>query len=417
MLVGFLVSFGFIRLSTRLMRSPRVPWWPGSVVSDSGVHLHHLVFGIILMGISGTLGFWFFDSGIWMYLSAVLFGIGIGLTIDEFALFIHLDDVYWSTEGRTSIDATVLAVVAMMLLLLGVDPIGLDGDNAFEVVFNTVFGLKPVVFDTSNAATTIASVAILLTVLGLALACFAKQRNVHGTVGFFVTPVAIYGVMRLAKPNSPWARRFYRKRDPDKQRQGRGAVSARSANRGVQGAFRDAVGGSTSDVYQAKARPAGGPAEAAAGVRERAERPRERRRAWRGAGSTPTRPASDRGTSTSATSTRPSAPRARLRHRRGQAGGRGTRPHKSFPYAIVKKLWRARPDGHPLSRGARRGRRDNLSYALVIEEIAASTRAWRSRWRHIPASAPGPSTPLARRSRSGSGYRGCAPERRWERSG
>ena len=271
-LVGFLGSFGFIRLSTRLMRSPRVPWWPGSVVSDSGVHLHHLVFGIILMGISGTLGFWFFDSGIWMYLSAVLFGIGIGLTIDEFALFIHLDDVYWSTEGRTSIDATVLAVVAMILLLLGVDPIGLDADNAFEVVFNTVFGLKPVVFDGTNAATTIASVAILLVVLGLALACFAKQRIAHGTVGFFLTPVAIYGTMRLGKPNSPWARRFYGDRDPDKQRRAEERFRPDRRTEEYKEQFRDAVGGSTSDVYQAKLAQRAAQTEAAAGVRERAER-------------------------------------------------------------------------------------------------------------------------------------------------
>ena len=39
------------------MRSPKVPWWPGSVVSDGGVHLHHLVFGIVTMMIAGALGF------------------------------------------------------------------------------------------------------------------------------------------------------------------------------------------------------------------------------------------------------------------------------------------------------------------------------------------------------------------------
>ena len=44
-LLGLVGSFGFIRTSARLMRSPRVPWWPGSVVSDGGVHLHHLVWG------------------------------------------------------------------------------------------------------------------------------------------------------------------------------------------------------------------------------------------------------------------------------------------------------------------------------------------------------------------------------------
>ena len=65
-LVGFVGSFGFIRMSTRLMRSPRVPWWPGSIVTDSGVHLHHLVFGIVPMMAAGTLGFWFFDTSPWL---------------------------------------------------------------------------------------------------------------------------------------------------------------------------------------------------------------------------------------------------------------------------------------------------------------------------------------------------------------
>jgi hypothetical protein len=271
-LVGFVCSFGFIRLSTRLMRSPRVPWWPGSVVSDSGVHVHHLVFGIILMGISGALGFWFFDSGIWMELSALLFGVGIGLTIDEFALFIHLDDVYWSAEGRSSIDATVLAVAAMVLLLLGVDPIELNSDNAVAVVFNTVFGIKPVVFDTSSAVAAVISVLVLLGVLGFALVCFAKQRLVHGTVGFFLTPVAIYGTLRLAKPGSPWARRFYGTRDPAKQKRAQERFRPDRRTETYKERFRDAVGGATSDVYEARLTQRAATAEAAAGIRERAER-------------------------------------------------------------------------------------------------------------------------------------------------
>jgi hypothetical protein len=271
-LVGFLCSFGFIRLSTRLMRSPRVPWWPGSVVSDSGVHLHHLVFGIMLMGISGTLGFWFFDSGIWMELSALLFGIGIGLTIDEFALFIYLDDVYWSAEGRSSIDATVLAVAAMMLLLLGVDPIELESSNAGAIVFNTVVGIKPVIFDTSSAAATVISVSVLLSVLGFALVCFAKQRLAHGTVGFFLTPVAIYGTLRLAKPKSPWARRFYGQRDPDKQAKAEQRFRADRRTETFKERFRDAIGGTTSDVYEARLAQRAATAEAAARMRERAER-------------------------------------------------------------------------------------------------------------------------------------------------
>ena len=47
--------------------------------------------------------------------------------------------------------------------------------------------------------------------------CFAKQRIMHGTVGFFVLPIAIYGAARIGKPGSPWARRRYGERKPSKQ--------------------------------------------------------------------------------------------------------------------------------------------------------------------------------------------------------
>ena len=56
-LVGFIGSFAFIRMSTRIIRSESVSWWPGNIESDSGVHVHHLVFGIVTMMAAGTLGF------------------------------------------------------------------------------------------------------------------------------------------------------------------------------------------------------------------------------------------------------------------------------------------------------------------------------------------------------------------------
>ena len=49
LLAAFLATFLFIRTSARLMRSPQVPWWPGSVTTESGLHLHHLVWGIVLL--------------------------------------------------------------------------------------------------------------------------------------------------------------------------------------------------------------------------------------------------------------------------------------------------------------------------------------------------------------------------------
>ena len=56
-------------------------------------------------------------------------GSGSGLTIDEFALMLYLDDVYWAEEGRQLIDATVIAIAFMGLILLGVRPFEIDADS------------------------------------------------------------------------------------------------------------------------------------------------------------------------------------------------------------------------------------------------------------------------------------------------
>src|SRR5437763_10622282 len=88
LLAAFLVSFLFIRTSARLMRSPKVPWWPGSVTTESGLHLHHLVWGIVLLLLSGFLGFVTKPSSPRTEILAGLFGVGAGLTLDEFALWI-----------------------------------------------------------------------------------------------------------------------------------------------------------------------------------------------------------------------------------------------------------------------------------------------------------------------------------------
>jgi hypothetical protein len=249
-LVGFLGSFGFIRMSTRIMRSPRISWWPGSVVSDSGVHLHHLVFGIILMIGAGTLGFWFFDTSPWLEICAALFGIGIGLTIDEFALFVHLDDVYWSERGRSSIDATVIAAAAMGLILLGFRPFDVKTDSASDLIVSVIG-------------------ALLL--LGLVFGCFAKGRLWHGAIGFFVFPVAFYGICRIGKPDSPWARWRYGERNPGKQAKAEQRFRSDRRTERFKESFRDAVGGSTGDVYQSKLAERAATQEAAAEVRRRAE--------------------------------------------------------------------------------------------------------------------------------------------------
>ena len=116
------------------MRSPRVPWWPGSIVSDGGVHVHHLVFGIVTMMVSGVLLSAADGGGPLSELASLAFGIGLGLTIDEYALWVHLDDVYWAEEGRSSIDATVIAAAGMMLILLGFSPFSIETGSASAVI-------------------------------------------------------------------------------------------------------------------------------------------------------------------------------------------------------------------------------------------------------------------------------------------
>jgi hypothetical protein len=251
-LAGFLLSFAFIRMSTRLMRSPKVPWWPGSVVSESGVHLHHLVFGIVTMMAAGTLGLSTLGESPYIEICAFAFGVGAGLTIDEFALWVYLDDVYWAEEGRSSIDATVIAAAGMVLLLLGFTP--------FD-------------FDTSSPVEILASCLSALFVFAMVAVCFAKQRLMHGWVGFFVLPIAIYGACRLGKPGSPWARKRYGERNSAKQAAAAERFPPDRRTDRFKNAFRDIVGGKPSEgVAAAQQEALAATREAAEEVRHRAEK-------------------------------------------------------------------------------------------------------------------------------------------------
>ncbi len=250
-LVGFVLSFAFIRMSTRLMRSPRVPWWPGSVVSDSGVHLHHLVFGIVTMMIAGTLGFAALGHSPWTEICAFFFGVGAGLTIDEFALWVHLEDVYWAKEGRSSIDATVIAAAAMGLVVLGVNPLDLGGES-------------------EGVAAVLVSGFLLFSVVAI---CFLKGRNLHGIIGFFLFPIALYGACRIGKPGSAWARRRYGERRPKKQAKAEKRFPPDRRTDRFKEAFRDVVGGKPSEgVAAARDEAIAATLEAGAEVRQRAER-------------------------------------------------------------------------------------------------------------------------------------------------
>jgi len=225
-LVGFLGSFAFIRMSTRIIRSESVSWWPGNIESEGGVHVHHLVFGIVTMMIAGTLAFVADGRTPFTEICALGFGIGVGLTIDEFALWVHLEDVYWAKEGRSSIDATVIAAAAMMLIVLGANPLSIDSGSPGIVI---------------------ASVVSTLFLIAMVAICFFKGRILHGVVGFFVFPVAIYGAARIGKPSSAWARHRYGARRPKKQAKAVDRFRPDRRTERFKEAFRDIVGGKPSE--------------------------------------------------------------------------------------------------------------------------------------------------------------------------
>jgi hypothetical protein len=107
---SFFVAFATARLLVHGFRSHRQPFelWVG------GIHLHHYVWGIALLLLVGYL--WLIQVGSGATeasqrlgrVTAVLYGVGAALTLDEFALWLHLDDVYWERTGRASIDAVFL---------------------------------------------------------------------------------------------------------------------------------------------------------------------------------------------------------------------------------------------------------------------------------------------------------------------
>jgi hypothetical protein len=230
-LVGFLGSFMFIRTSTRLMRSPKVPWWPGSV-TPGGLHIHHLVFGIVMMLIAPTLAFAIGDVSPWWELTALIFGIGAGLTFDEFALWLHLEDVYWADEGRRSVDAVVIACVFIGLVFLGTVP--------FE-------------FDDSDWGLFLISLAGLLLSLFTLAVCLLKRRLGHALVGLFIWPLSLYGAVRLAKPDSAWAKRYYGERNPEKQNRAERRFRHRRVDR-LYDSFRVAIGGRTTEAIETRER-------------------------------------------------------------------------------------------------------------------------------------------------------------------
>lgn len=217
-LISFILTFFVTRTITRYIRAtadrtgPRKWWQPHNIsvsaesgAGGGGMHIHHAVFGVILSLASGVAMVTMAQDGTMRQFTAaaIVFGIGAALVLDEFALILHLEDVYWSEDGRTSVDAVFAATAVAGLLVLGFNPlsffdIGIWRDNTSVLARVTVLAM---------------AVGTLL----LAVVVLAKGKLWTGLVGMFITPLLVVGAIRLSRPHAPWARWSYQDK-PHKMR-------------------------------------------------------------------------------------------------------------------------------------------------------------------------------------------------------
>ncbi len=189
--VALLGTFGFIRTSTHMIKA-QVKWWPGNV-SVGGTHVHHLVWGIVAMMIFGYIGVVHQPESPWREIVAAFFGIGAGLTLDEFALWLELKDVYWEKDGRKSVDAMIVAGCLAAIGIVGLSVWVRLADDVETGVFAAVG-------------------AVGVVAIAVALVNAAKEKFVMAFVALLFWPAAVVSAIRLAKPRSIWARWFYRDR-------------------------------------------------------------------------------------------------------------------------------------------------------------------------------------------------------------
>ncbi|WP_327086902.1 hypothetical protein OIE66_31910 [Nonomuraea sp. NBC_01738] len=188
--VALIGAFVCTRINVRLIRA-KIGWFRN--VSVGEMHIHHVVFGVILMLIGGVTGFVVATvSQGWFAVAASIFGVGSALVLDEFALILHLHDVYWEEEGRTSVDAVFVAVAVTGLLLIGLRPLVVDFGGLFD------------------------SAGVMVLNLALAVITLLKGKIWTGLVGLFVPALLVVSAVRLARPGSPWAHWFFAVRNPRK---------------------------------------------------------------------------------------------------------------------------------------------------------------------------------------------------------
>jgi len=190
-LTAFVLTFVITRVVTRMIRAGKGPF---GNVSAGGVHIHHVVPGVFLTVVGGFGAVASSRQGFGSAAFAVVFGIGAGLVLDEFALILHLDDVYWTEDGRKSVEVVVLTAALVGLALSGFLPFGVDDMSQEELQ------------DRGRVIFTVAGNFLF------ALLVLSKGKARMAIFSVIIPLVGLVGFIRLARPGSPWAKRFYRRR-------------------------------------------------------------------------------------------------------------------------------------------------------------------------------------------------------------
>ncbi len=117
---SFFATFAIVRAITHAIRAGVGPFHN---VSPGGKHIHHMTFGIAGLLLVGYL--WMLELGVsdraGSRATSATYGAGAALTLDEFALWLNLEDVYWAKQGRESIDAVVLFGTLLSMSFIGKD--------------------------------------------------------------------------------------------------------------------------------------------------------------------------------------------------------------------------------------------------------------------------------------------------------
>ncbi|MFD6028722.1 hypothetical protein [Streptomyces griseoluteus] len=190
-LFSFVLTFVVTRIIVRLIRAGKGPF---GNVQAGGLHIHHVVPGVVLTVVGGFGAVASDRHGAGGAVAAVVFGIGAGLVLDEFALILHLDDVYWSAEGRKSVEVVVITAALVGLLLAGFSPFGVNDLSQEELQ------------DRGEV------IALVTANFLVSLVALSKGKARTAVFGAIVPLLALAGAIRLARPASFWARRFYGRR-------------------------------------------------------------------------------------------------------------------------------------------------------------------------------------------------------------